>query len=1052
MTMPKVQNTLLTRKERLSAEAQRLYERLNGIASSFRSVSIAVVADAGMGKTFTVKQALAALPCTKIYIQLAEPLHWLHTRLPPAKKPLPIWAQQVFKQINDQQIPPEKSVAQALLTYFAAISPVVVHLEDAHDASSQQLALWVLLAEMLSKTKGIGLVVTSRLPLSAVFQELNLQALDLTATQALLQNITEYPLPLEAVQWIHNNSLGNPLFSLEFYEHALRQGFLWQHQKQWFWQTPAKNQSLPKDLEAIVMIRLERMLEISTQPMALKRVLLTLALLPEVRALQDQVFASWSTTEQDCYNLELLATGIWANNQFVHPIYPEVLRLKIWAIERALVARELIIPSLEFAPELMERLVIAANLEPKEALELWLQISSINTEHGRKFAAGRALVQAVNFAAFEDKAEIAYQAAELLKPFDRSESVQHYEIAYHLEPKVAKYILGWCLALQVFGCHDEAEALLVDSASLMEFDTAWFTASLRLQAAQGNYTKTLTIWQEHEELQKECDPMVNWGIAVSLIQLSRPLEAYALIDQIITGSISLETRLRLMNVKAVGLQNYGELAASEDICNQALALVLKHPEQADLLRTVTVLLTQNRGLARLHLGRIRDAISDLETSLKISRELGDPFSYTVVQSKLANPYLYLGQFERVETLLLEAREILRNSSEKRDLVALNVNLARLYLEWMPLLGEILSLKYAREALYYQRMLSSESEFASHVPSIAQAECMYGNPQDALVLIDEQLLLAKKLGLKIDISHGAWVRSRIRFALGFINEAKQEMTEALALVHDNNTGVIYERFALEFDWLFQDLESAATRIERLKQMGEDANLALHVAKRYFPNLFTSQSPPKSSATQKLEVLGEMCLNGQVISKRLRKAKELLIVLFEARLMGRGSVSQLELMDALYPTEDETQAASSIRQLIYRIRKSFGEDMVLNTTLGYSLGVATDAEEFIQTLDTTLWRGQYLSGETSQNSSVTEALTDALTRAITQTLPVNPLEAARAGKILLDLNPYQQTVLKLYIKALATAQTEDIGVIYQAQRKFFLEIGEKLPIAWQEFLTA
>ena len=230
MTMPKVQNTLLTRKERLSAEAQRLYERLNGISSGFRSVSIAVVADAGMGKTFTVKQALAALPCTKIYIQLAEPLHWLHTRLPPAKKPLPIWAQQVFKQINDQQIPPEKSVAQALLTYFAAISPVVVHLEDAHDASSQQLALWVLLAEMLSKTKGIGLVVTSRLPLSAVFQELNLQALDLTATQALLQNITEYPLPLEAVQWIYNNSLGNPLFSLEFYEHALRQGFLWQHQ------------------------------------------------------------------------------------------------------------------------------------------------------------------------------------------------------------------------------------------------------------------------------------------------------------------------------------------------------------------------------------------------------------------------------------------------------------------------------------------------------------------------------------------------------------------------------------------------------------------------------------------------------------------------------------------------------------------------------------------------------------------------------------------------------------------------------------------------------
>jgi hypothetical protein len=202
---------------------------------------------------------------------------------------------------------------------------------------------------------------------------------------------------------------------------------------------------------------------------------------------------------------------------------------------------------------------------------------------------------------------------------------------------------------------------------------------------------------------------------------------------------------------------------------------------------------------------------------------------------------------------------------------------------------------------------------------------------------------------------------------------------------------------------------------------------------------------------LEVLGEMRFGGRAISSRLRKARELLALLLEARITGRGIVTPLELLDALYPDDIEEHASAATRQLIYRLRKSLGEDVVKHTRGGYALGVPSDAEHFLETFDTRLWRGAYLEGESFVTStSVPEALYHALGKALEQNLEHAPTEAARVGQLLLRANPYDLRALRLTLRAMHAASAPNLETLYASSRKIFLEIGETLPKTWRAFL--
>lgn len=1038
-----VQNSVVARKKKLSASAKLLLENLNGVASGFRSVAIAVVADAGMGKTHTVQQVIEVLPCTRVSIHAAEPLRWLHSRLPATPKSLPLWAQQVLKQIKDQQVVPEKFLAQALCSYFTALAPVVLHLEDVHEASAEQLALWIQIAQMLGKSKGVALIATSRLPLPAVFQEISLRPLEFDAAQDVLQAATEYPLPIEAVNWIYGRSLGNPLYALEFFGHFTENGALWSDGHEWFWREP-NNDVLPRSLEDLIVTRLENVVNQTSDSQLLRQVLIELALLPP------EVFQLNQHQEHLAAIGLLERARVWQNETFVHPLYKEVLREKLWSTTREQIARDKLDLVINTAPESAGIVVKAANFEPDAELGVWKRLADIAQSSGNKLIAGRALVQAVRISPQEEKALLASMASGLLRNIDRSEWFRLSEIAFQLEPQNEKYILDRVLTLTNARQYDEADELLNSTADILQTNAAWLSAALQTQAFRGDYAKVLETWQKYPAIQKDINPKIIWTIAWALIQESDQEAANALVDRTLEQPIDLATRLMLFNVKGLGFRAAGLFVEALATYTRGLDLMTAEDKESDLLTVAYELVIFNRGLVLQNLGRNREAVNDIKIAIELLNRNGDPAQLPLRQAGLAVSIFHEMQFEQAEWLLLEARELLKDTSDWRTLRSIELQLSYQYMEWKPPLGEILSIKYARGALRYLRLLGGLPEVARDLVSIAWAEAVFGDPTVALDLIEEQLLLAHKINSRLDMARGNWIRARTRFALGFIAESKTEMSQSLEILREFEPDVTFERFGLEFDWMFGLETSAAERIKRLEKIGDEAALVLYVAKRYFPQLFDTPRELPTASSQKLEVLGEMRFAGEAISKRLRKAREFLALLLEARLTGRAALTQLEIVDALYPNEDEEKASTSVRQLIYRLRKNFGENIVQHNSNGYVLGVSSDAEGFLQTLDTTLWRGAYLAQTMKLSPNVTEALYHALARATQESMPSHPNEAARVSRILLAANPYNLESLRLCIQALSAVQAEDLAAVYKTNRELFVGIGEVLPETWEEWL--
>ena len=196
-------------------------------------------------------------------------------------------------------------------------------------------------------------------------------------------------------------------------------------------------------------------------------------------------------------------------------------------------------------------------------------------------------------------------------------------------------------------------------------------------------------------------------------------------------------------------------------------------------------------------------------------------------------------------------------------------------------------------------------------------------------------------------------------------------------------------------------------------------------------------------------------GKTETVRGQKRKELLAVLLEARILGRSEVTMLELFDALYPNVSESEAASGLKQTVFKVRSSYGQNTITTTTNGYALGAITsDAETFLRDTDTRLWRGPYLQDANLEPSaSVLEVLTLALHTKAETLLEMDPKEAARVGRTLLETDPYDLKALRLVCQALRALENHrSLSRLYLDAREKLLEVGETLPERWQDFLPA
>jgi hypothetical protein len=212
---------------------------------------------------------------------------------------------------------------------------------------------------------------------------------------------------------------------------------------------------------------------------------------------------------------------------------------------------------------------------------------------------------------------------------------------------------------------------------------------------------------------------------------------------------------------------------------------------------------------------------------------------------------------------------------------------------------------------------------------------------------------------------------------------------------------------------------------------------------------------TSSTQQLEVLGAIRWRdgGRVQAIKGRKRQALLAYLLEARMSGREEVSKTELIDSLLHDVPEHQGLNALRIEVHDLRK-LHRDLIETTSTGYRLGpVGSDAETFLETLDTQLWRGAYLEGISfNRNDAVAyQHLLVSLHRCALNQLQPNPLEAVRLLRILIEMEPFDLEYLRSKLSALrVTSNHRALRLAYHKARTRWAEVGEHLPEAWDIFL--
>ncbi|WP_150118023.1 ATP-binding protein, partial [Meiothermus taiwanensis] len=241
-----------------------LADRLRPVLSRRAGLALGLWGAPGIGKTHTVRELLQQTPCRSFSLHATATLPVMVRELGRAmpRQGFPAWAEALLGRLGRGEHAEGEKVASALGALLAAQAPVVLHLEDLHEAQTERFELVQQLARMTLHSKGVALLVTSRVSPPEPFSPVRLEGLDAEAVRELLHGEARAPLPEEAVRWVYARAAGNPLFTLEYFRHLARQGFLWNDGQQWRWRAPA-GPDMPLTVEALI----ERLIqEAAAQP------------------------------------------------------------------------------------------------------------------------------------------------------------------------------------------------------------------------------------------------------------------------------------------------------------------------------------------------------------------------------------------------------------------------------------------------------------------------------------------------------------------------------------------------------------------------------------------------------------------------------------------------------------------------------------------------------------------------------------------------------------------------------------------------------------------
>jgi tetratricopeptide (TPR) repeat protein len=1015
-----------------------------------KGVVLGLWGEAGIGKSYTVERLLVTLPCHHLSLHASSSFASLAKALPKPKK-LATWAARSLERLEQGETVETSSVIDAFAATLTGLAPFVLHLEDIHEADAERLAFIQSLAQTLKRSKGVGLIVTSRNQPPEPFLEIRLDLLSRQESDHLLNRELEATLPSEASHWIYSKAAGNPLYTLEYLRYLARHGQLWNDGKSWRWRQP-DHSFMPVTVEALIEYQLEQ-----AKTSALYTYVLEARAFLPVDTTKDVWMKVARVNEGELQTVvkELQYQGIFRNDQFIHPLYKEVMLETLTQNRRQHLARRAINAS-QAAPEQTAIFVDDAKLDNEKALELLKSAAHHAQKAGNTLQAGHLLAKAVFYTEGEEKGRLALDAAQLLDGLDYPRMLELATEAsrYLSDPGEALILKATALALQ--GNYEAVQHTLQEIPDSSKQDETWLKRYIKLLHLSTKHRELIDFWESQGELQEQAEGVTLHFVAWAYVHLGHFLTASHLITAwLAKPELSDYETWCLLEVQAPIAFYQGNYQDADMVFSQALELS-EHLEHSNTLAQDIANILRNRSVTRLQLGRYQESLPDLQEALRIYSEAGNSIYYAQTLVMTSYVYLELGEHERTEDVLQEALDTFSRVEPQPFLCHTLVQLSSLYVDTPSRV--FLARKYATEAMRVAKVVSDSSCLTLATHALARTELAAGNYSESLTLANEALGLATRLDNFEAVVNSHCAKGLALQALGQVNEARKELSVAFEAATQHGMVLEAHKFGLELDRLAGDIESAKTKMQWFEERG--LMNGVNIAKRHFPELASQVAisiRPESKNVVRLDVLGSMQVNvnNKVEVVLGRKRQELLALLLETKLSGRSEVNKLELFDTLYPSKNEQQAASSLKELVHTLRERVGANVIITTATGYALGtVSSDAELFLQTGDTTLWRGAYLEDVTLENQkNVAEPLYLLLFEKARISLGSSAKETARVAKILLEADPYNHDYLKLSLQALRDSSNhKSLTRLYVEAKERFVEVGESLPEQWQQFLTS
>jgi tetratricopeptide (TPR) repeat protein len=1011
--------------------------------------------EAGIGKTYTVQQLLGQIPCRSFSLHSTVPLAQLVQTLPSSSR-LEVWAETIMTRLGRGEIIPAHTAADAIVALLATLAPVVLYLEDLHEAPPERIEFIEQLARRIRRSKGIGLLVTSRGELPESIEGIGLRPLSAEDSNALLVKLSGAELPGQACDWIFARAAGNPLFTTEYFRHLTRMGCIWSDGQRWHWRVP-QQQTMPATVEALI----ERTLTNSATSQVLSKVLSAKALLPQgVDPIIAASLAEVGLDQLAWAQHELSRYGILTGSEFVHPLFKEVAAQRLPLSGRKELSRAAVKLFIE-TPVLAADYIEEAGLADEQAFAVLKQAAEAADTDAQ---AGRFWLKSLKYVSQEERESFTLEVVKHIQDSDNQTalSLLRQHLSAYPDNLEARYALIALLARELH--RQEAEQVYFSLPEAEQRSARGRVTWIEMLSFFQDNVATMAYWEQHFADQPDPHPIAV-GAWVNALRRQSKLDAAAELCLAVLTRTDLDPWVRIRLTNDLGMI-YLDLHRY-DLAEQTFSGVIALMEQVDMAQRKYVPL-YNRALALKWIGRFAEATADTQLSYRLASQAGQLFQMAQSQSLLGELALEQGQYPEAEDLLQTCAALQSRSIASIQAIDTYNNLCSLYRDWVLPHAGLLALKYGDRAVSLAR--ESSSSWLWLVDALfnnAMAETNYGSTAKALDLLAEAHDLVGQLEEPYAKYLVAWAMGHTQFVLGNLEAAKGLLQTA----HDGAVQVGHvlsqNKIGLEMARVQNDTQQARQHLEWFESNGlhNGANLA----RRYFPELGEQRTGLREPGTEKsipgarnpepetrpfLAVLGPMQIsrNGQATLLRGRKRQEFLALLLGARMAARPEVSRLALLETLYPEEDELKAGAALKQLVSSVRETLDEGAILTTATGYALGqVQSDAEAFLQTGDPALWRGAYLQ-DLNLGTGADDLLYLALSAKVKTLLSENSAEAARLGRILLEGEPYSPESLQLCLLALrASGNHRTLGRLYEEAKQRMREVGQELPEKWGEFLS-